>query len=81
MSLIQSTNKPLTDKGMIMFDEHHHTFVDQSKRAEVWKDEKGNWGCRFWDYQVWKGDRLFEGHSEQYAENAAENYVLGILEL
>tara|TARA_Y100001963_G_C6634988_1_gene378132 strand:+ start:158 stop:403 length:246 start_codon:yes stop_codon:yes gene_type:complete len=81
MSVIQSINKPLANKGMIMFNEHYSTFVEQEKRAEVWKDEKGNWGCRFWEYQVWKGDRLFEGYSEQYAEDAAENYVLGILEI
>jgi hypothetical protein len=29
--------------------------------------------------QIWKEDRLIKGHSEIYAENCAENWVLGVI--
>ncbi len=48
-------------------------------RADTIVDSKGNYGARFYDnvgniiaYE------LYKGHSEMYAENAAENYVFGI---
>ena len=31
-----------------------------------------------WKDNVYQKDELYEGHSETYAENAAENYVLGV---
>lgn len=36
------------------------------------------WGGRFWKDQVFQTDELYAGHSESYAEDACENYILGI---
>ena len=44
----------------------------------MYTDEYGNWGCRFWENNIWQKDEIYKGHSESYAESAAENYVEGI---
>ena len=46
--------------------------------AEVWKLIDGDWGCRFYKENVWQSDEVYFGKSEAFAENAAENYVVGI---
>jgi hypothetical protein len=46
-------------------------------KAQVIKVD-GCWGGRFWKDQVFQTDELYSGHSESYAEDACENYVLGI---
>ena len=46
-------------------------------KAEVIK-VSGTWGGRYWKDQVFQTDVLFEGKNEHYAEDACENYVLGI---
>lgn len=63
---------------MKVFNDLYHTFHHEGKKAEVWKDEHGNWGCRYWEGNIWKFDEIYKGHSEVYAESAAENYVMGI---
>ena len=64
------------------FEVQYSTFVgdvDSKKlRADVYSVKGGHWGCRFWKDNVWWKDEVYEGHSEDYAEDAAENYVLGI---
>ncbi len=65
---------------MIKFEEHLHDYQNGNLRAEVYSSEKG-FGCRFFKDNLWVTDEVYEGHSEQYAEDAAENYVLGIKEL
>jgi hypothetical protein len=35
-------------------------------------------GCRFYKDDCWVKDEVYPSHSEIWAENAAENYVLGI---
>ena len=64
-------------KAMIEFDDMYHTFIDGNRKCEVGKLD-GVWGIRMWENQVWQEDRLIPGHSELYAENAAENYVLRV---
>jgi len=60
-----------------MIDDTYSTYVDSNKRVDVIKLD-GIWGCRFYeDYKVVKTE-FYKGHSESYAENAAENYVLGV---
>lgn len=60
----------------------YSTFVGdvdgKKRRADVYSVRGGHWGCRFWVNNVWWKDEVYEGHSECYAEDAAENYVLGI---
>ncbi|OUW42616.1 hypothetical protein CBD41_08815 [bacterium TMED181] len=55
-----------------------HTFMNDGLKAEVWKTVDGHYGCRFWRDKVWLKDEVYEGYSESYAEDAADNYVLGI---
>tara|TARA_B110000858_G_C17808729_1_gene479580 strand:+ start:4274 stop:4498 length:225 start_codon:yes stop_codon:yes gene_type:complete len=47
-------------------------------RAFTFITENGHYGARFYDKGVWQTDEIYEGHNEEYAESAAENYVLGI---
>tara|TARA_B100001250_G_scaffold185816_1_gene159786 strand:- start:131 stop:334 length:204 start_codon:yes stop_codon:yes gene_type:complete len=63
---------------MKVFSDLYHTFQHENRKSEVWKDEYGNWGCRYWEGNVWKFDEIYKGHSEVYAESAAENWVMGI---
>ena len=39
---------------------------------------KGVYNQTYFDNQIWQEDRLIKGHSERYAEDCAENYVLGV---
>ena len=76
---IRTKNKHyIMEEGMKTFEKQYHTYQRDNRKAEVWTDEYNNWGCRFWENNVWKADEVYKGHSESYAENAAENYVEGI---
>lgn len=54
------------------------TFVNGDLRADTIV-ENGNFGARFYDSEgnIVKVE-YYKGHSESYAEDAAENYVFGI---
>lgn len=55
----------------------YSTYVDGELRADVIKLDN-HWGCRLYkDNKIVKTE-FYRGHSEAYAEDAAENYVLGI---
>lgn len=56
------------------------TYTDQTLnlKAMTFITPDGHFGARFYKDQVWTKDELYQGHSEEYAENAAENYVQGI---
>ena len=70
------------EQGMIQFDHllHQYWSDDKSKKAEVYVTDQG-YGCRYYENHMWKNDVMYKDHSESYAESAAENYVLGILQL
>ena len=70
-------NEKIKDNSMIQFDEMHHEFRNENRKAEVGIKD-GVWGIRMWENMIWKSDEMIPGHNELYAENAAENYVLGI---
>ena len=53
------------------------TYVDGDRRADVIKIDN-NWGCRLYNNGELLKTEFYRGHSEMYAENAAENFVLGI---
>tara|TARA_B100001113_G_scaffold56831_1_gene42499 strand:- start:175 stop:396 length:222 start_codon:yes stop_codon:yes gene_type:complete len=63
-----------------IFKDLYHTYFNifNNRKSEVYTDEYGNWGCRFWENNIWQKDEIYKGHSESYAESAAENYVEGI---
>jgi len=69
---------------MIQFDEKIHDYENDNLKAEVHikKDlaNRSTFGIRMFNNNVWVKDELFDGYSEMYAENAAENYVFGIKE-
>jgi hypothetical protein len=55
--------------------------VDGKKRwAQVFKVPQG-FHVSFFINQIFQQDLVIENHSEQYAEDAAENFTLGILNL
>tara|TARA_Y100001972_G_C7488460_1_gene247886 strand:- start:159 stop:347 length:189 start_codon:yes stop_codon:yes gene_type:complete len=58
----------------------YSTFVKAEKRADVVKVD-GTWGCLFFVNGEEVKQELYKGHSESYAESAAENYVEGVKHL
>jgi len=55
-------------------------YKGQDKTAEVILNN-GVWGCNFYKGNELIKTELYEGHSESYAEDAAENYTLGVKQL
>mgnify|MGYP006889527957 CR=1 FL=1 len=54
------------------------TYVNGNLKAETFKKD-GHYGAMFFDKFGEKiAEELYTGHSESYAEDAAENYVFGI---
>jgi|TARA_B110000285_G_scaffold102395_1_gene116540 hypothetical protein len=62
---------------MMVFDSLLHIFKMGDRTAEVYKKDQ-NYGLRMYINKIWQKDEIIEGHTEQYAEDAAENYVFGI---
>ena len=60
-----------------MKDNEYSTYVDGELRADTIKVD-GHWGCRFYVNSEVIKTEFYRGHSEAYAESAAENFVLGI---
>jgi len=57
------------------------TYNQGSRRADVLRtsgEDQNYWGCRYYLAGNSLGIEWYKGHSEEYAENAAENYVQGI---
>lgn len=55
-------------------------YKDLSARVFLHEDKQTP-GVEFWKNNDVVGVRMFPTHSLQYAEDAAENYVLGILKI
>tara|TARA_Y100001937_G_scaffold127805_1_gene201197 strand:- start:585 stop:782 length:198 start_codon:yes stop_codon:yes gene_type:complete len=55
-----------------------HEFRKGTRWAQVYRTNEGNYLVRMFDNQIWQEDRLIKDHSERYAEDCAENYVLGV---
>ena len=59
-----------------------HTYKHENRRCEVWTDQKGEWVTRHFEnkdcFNLWIKDVTHTGHNEIWAENAAENWVMGI---
>lgn len=60
-----------------MKDNKYSTYVQSELRADVIKVDS-HWGCRFYNNNEVIKTEFYKGHSEAYAESAAENFVLGI---
>ena len=64
----------------MMNEDKYTTYMKGDLRSDVIKLD-GHWGCRFYVDDKVVMTEFYKGHSESYAENAAENYVLGIKEI
>ncbi len=73
----------MKDRKIVTAEKLLSTYTDQTLglKAETFVDINGNFGTRFFKDNVWQVDEIYEGHSEEYAENAAENYVMEIKRL
>ena len=71
----------MIDKKIITADKILSTFTQDDLKAETFVDLNGIYGVRFYKDNMWLTDELYKGHSEQYAEDAAENYVIGVKNL
>ena len=56
-----------------------HEFRQGDRWSQVYKTREGNYIVRMFHNQVWVEDRKITNHSESYAEDCAENFVLGII--
>jgi len=56
----------------------YSTYVDGDRRADVIKNTNGVWGIAMYENNEHVRTEFYNGHNEFYAENAAENYVMGI---
>ena len=60
-----------------MIEDKFSTYVDGNKRADVIR-ENGYWGCRFYEDNKSIAVEWYPTKSESWAEDCAENYVMGI---
>ncbi len=56
-------------------------FMELPKQAQVVKKNDGTYGVRFVHKGMTLGIEWYEGKSESWAEDAAENWILGIKEI
>lgn len=56
-----------------------HEFRHEDRWSQVFVTREGSFIVRMFHNQVWIEDRLIKDHSESYAEDCAENFVLGII--
>ena len=71
----------MIDRKIIHAEKLSSAYMQDNLRAETFVDTNGNFGARFYKDNMWPVDELYKGHSEQYAEDAAENYVIGVKHL
>ena len=60
-----------------MIEDKFSTYVDGNRRADVIR-ENGYWGCRFYEDNKSIAVEWYPTKSESWAEDCAENYVMGI---
>ena len=60
----------------------YHTYLKDDREAVVFKYSDGTWGCDYYetrgDDSVFIASEKYEGHSESYAESAADNYCFRV---
>lgn len=75
----EDMNKQGHNSGMKVFQyiASQYWSDDRKRKADVGRSGD-SWGVRYYQDNLWVKDELYKGHSESYAEDAAENYTLGI---
>ena len=66
--------------GAKLLHEFRNTYEGVKRRSEVYKVTEG-YNVTFFKDNIWYGTRNITGHSEQYAEDCAENFVMGIFDV
>ena len=56
----------------------YHTYAVENREAVVFKYADGTWGCDYHENSVFIASEKYEGHSEEYAESAADNYCFRV---
>ena len=60
----------------------YHTYVKDGREATVYKYPDGVWGCDYFELRnnekVFIASEKYEGHSESWAEDAADNYCFRV---
>jgi hypothetical protein len=77
---IQS-GKEMKHNKMEMFENKLHDYWNDNRKAQVYLTEDGGYGCRYYQDNIWQRDVVFDGKSELFAENAAENYVMRVFDI
>ena len=60
-----------------MIEDKYSTYVDGNRRADVIKKD-GDWGVKFYEDNKSIGIEWYPTKSEAWAEDCAENFVMGI---
>lgn len=60
--------------------EVYSSYVNGDLQADTIKVGE-DWGCAFYKNGEFIKTEVYKGHSESYAEDAADNYVFGIKQL
>jgi len=60
-----------------MIEDKFSTYVEGNRRADV-IIKNGDWGCRFYEDNKSIAIEWYPTKSESWAEDCAENYVMGI---
>ena len=71
----------MINQQMVLAKSILSVYMEGNLKAEVFIDENKNFGARFYKDNVWITDEVYVGHNCFYAEDAAENYVLGVKHL
>lgn len=66
--------------GSKKLHDYRNTLDGVDRWAEVWKTAEG-FNVTFFKNQIYYGSRSITEHSEQYAEDCAENFVLGVFDV
>ena len=53
----------------------------EERRSQVWRQEPDTWFVKFFEKDSHVADRLIVGHTERYAEDCAENWVIGVIKV
>ena len=67
-------------KGAVKLHDFRNTLDGVDRWAEVYKVQEG-YNVTFFKNNVWYGTRNIWDHSEQYAEDCAENFVMSIFDV
>jgi len=73
LTLLLKEQQVKKNKKKIVFS----SYVQGDLKAETVR-MNGSWGVDYYNNSEFVKTEIYKGHSELYAENAAENYVLGI---